>query len=384
MVKVSKKLGNTFNHKVFEKERIKLCNMREVHPLIEAIATSFYGGRTLQEKVKEFLKDFKKITGYYIDIYSPDGGIYWFAEQKWKLPPDSLINFVSLIEVIKRKKHKNLKRNSEGILIGSVIIQALKLFKKEFNIKTTFQYTAKIKDAKQEALNFRSIFGLDEEILTFDKLTNFLESHSIPVFVLPLRKLKEEGICNPGEYAFVIINQLNPFPLASFLLAHEIGHLIFLWDTNETEEENFANRFGTYLIISEKAGENIKTIFDKIKRTSNKYFLFTREICLQFSCKIHPKTALAYLMYEGLLEYPLFRKFNSELQKLLNSFPNKNISTDWLKQLISIPSIRFPQFYVKALEELVKTEKISEQRKKELMLEEYLQWLKEQYAVIPP
>jgi hypothetical protein len=356
--------------------------MRKVHPLIEALVTAFYGGGSLEKQIEAFLKDFENVTGYRINIQNPDAGIFWFVKQKWGLPFDALIHFLDLKETLRKKKHKRLKKESVGILIGSVIIQGLRLLEKEVGFKSLFNYKTESLDAKKEAEKFRKLFTLEQEILTFEKLRSFLEEQNVPVFALPIDKKSEEGICNPDKYVFILINSYNPKILSGFLLAHELGHLIF--NGKSSEEESFANKFGTYLIISPSVGEQIKKIYESYKRERKQNIhRFISSICKEFSCKIHPQTALAFLRYEELLSQTNFKKLQKATLQYIRKKETENIRVEWLKILLQPVEIYISKKYKQLIENLFQQRKISDKRKKELLLEDYLQCVEGSSAAIP-
>jgi len=207
----------------------------------------------------------------------------------------------------------------------------------------------------------------------------------VPVFALPINKQSEEGICNPGKYAFIIINSYKPKPLGGFLLAHELGHLIFGGESSDDKEEKFANKFGTYLVISPSVGEQIKEIYEVYRRNRKQNIhLFISLICKKFSCKIHPQTALAFLRYEEVISQPTFRTLQGAILQYIRKKETENIRTKWLKILLQPIGINISDSYKQFLEELFQQGKISEKRKKELLLEEYLQCAKESSVAIPP
>ena len=357
--------------------------MLKVHPLIEALITSFYGGGNFEKQKEAFLKDFEKITGYRIDIQNPDAGIFWFVKQKWGLPFDALIHFLDLKETLRKKKYKHLKKESVGILIGSVIIQGLRLLEKKVGFKSHFNYKTESLDAKKEAKKFRRLFALEQEILTFEILRSFLEKQSVPVFALPIDRQSEEGICNPGKYAFIIINSYKSKPLGGFLLAHELGHLIF--NGKSLEEESFANKFGTYLVISPSVGERIKKIYEVYRRKRKQNIhVFISSICKEFSCKIHPQTALAFLLHEEVINQPLFQAIREVILQYIKKKETENIRVKWLKNLLQPLGIYISKIYKDSIENLANKGAISEKRKKELLLEDYLQWVKGSSVAIPP
>jgi len=160
--------------------------MQKLHPLIEALVTSFYGGGSLDKQIEAFLKDFENATGYRIDIQNPDAGIFWFVKKKWGLPFDALIHFVDLKETLKKKKYKNLKKDSIGILIGSVIIQGLRLLEKNLNFKPSVDYKAICLDAKDEASKFRERYGSSQspKPSPFGVRAEPLQSLSAPLYRL--------------------------------------------------------------------------------------------------------------------------------------------------------------------------------------------------------
>ncbi len=348
--------------------------MQKVHSRIRTIIEGIYGEYN-KENIKKFLKEYKKIMGSTIDLENPHAGIYIFIRRKWGLSSDAIINLEKNLEFFRSKKFKTLKQTSYSFLLANMIKNFLNFLYNLGEISINkIDFIGK-GNPKEDAKLFAKTYGFPEnEIISYEELRNLLENkYNIYVFQLPLDTNHHEGIINPDTPSFIVLNANADKVRAGFLLAHEIGHLVFN-PNNENykheDEEDYANKFATHLIVPDNVVEKLKRIFrQSIQRESRFPFIFSKKICLMFSCDLSPNTALMKLFYEGFISKEELEKYNQKLIKFIKAKGKHDNKVKWLQQLTESIGIYIPVKYELAVEKAYNKGLITENRKREFLLE---------------
>ena len=343
--------------------------MVNIHPRIRQLIETVYG--SVNEKtIKKFLEDYKEVMGEEIDIKNPHAGIYVFLRRKWGLSRDALLGIDESIKIFRHKKFKNLRNFRYAFLLSNMLRTFLNLLYNFNEISINKLDFSAEGNPEKDAQRFANFYGLPEyKVVSFKDLEQLLEEYDIYVYVLPLDTGFHEGIIYRDIPTFIVLNSRVYRAKAGFLLAHEIGHLIYKRNHND-EEENFANIFATHLVLPDALLDEIVEIFEKSKKEGNFSFKFSRYVCLRYGCKVFPKTALMKLYYKGFIDEKELKIYDKKLAKFIKGKEKHNNRAKWLRELTEEIGIKIPLKYRKAVEQAYKKGKISSGRKKELLLED--------------
>ena len=352
--------------------------MQKVHPRIKAIIEAIYGGFN-KKSIEKFIKEYKKTMSNTIDLENPNAGIYLFIRRKWGLSSDAITNLEKNLEHFKNKKFKTLKQTSYSFLLMNMITNFLNFLYSLGEISINkIDFIGK-GNPEDDAKLFAKTYGFPEdEIISYEKLRNLLENkYDIYVFQLPLNTNHHEGIINPDTPSFIVLNANADKVRAGFLLAHEIGHLVFNPNNksskrrkSDKDEEDYANKFATHLIVPESIVGELKSIFVKSIQGESRFpFLFSREICLKYKCDLSPSTALMKLFYNGFISKEELEKYNQKLIKFIRAKGKHKNKVKWLQKLTESLGVYIPTKYKLAVERVYKKGLITENRKRELLLE---------------
>ncbi len=345
--------------------------MKHIHPRIKQLIEAVYG-HVDKKTIKKFSEDYSKVMNEGIDLENPHAGIYVFLRRKWGLSRDALLGIDESIKVFRHKKFKNLKNFRYAFLLSNILRNFLNLLYNFNEISINkLDFSAK-GNPEEDARHFADLYGLPgNKIVSFEDLEQLLEKHDIYVFVLPLDTDFHEGIIYPDTPTFIVLNSKVYKVKAGFLLAHEIGHLIYKQKHND-EEENFANMFATHLVLPDILLDEIEKIFKTSKEEKNFAFKFSRNICLRYKCKVSPRTALMKLYYKGLISKQELEAYDKKLTRFIKKKEKHENKVEWLRKLIEEIGTKIPLKYRKAVEQAYKKGKISAGRKRELLLEDLL------------
>lgn len=343
--------------------------MVDIHPRIRQLIEAAYG--SVNEKtIKEFLEDYKEVMGEEIDIENPHAGIYVFLKRKWGLTRDALLGIDEAIKVFRHKKFKNLKNFRYAFLLSNMLRTFLNLLYNFNEISINKLDFSAEGNPEKDAQHFANFYGLNvNRVVSFEDLKWLLEKFDIFVYVLPLDTGFHEGISYPDTPTFIVLNSRVYKAKASFLLAHEIGHLIYKRNHND-EEENFANTFATHLVLPDTFLDEIAGIFERSKKEKNFPFEFSKGICLRYQCKVFPKTALMKLYYKGFINKEDLEIYDKKIMRFIKGKAKHKNKVRWLKELTEEIGIKIPSKYREAVERAYEEGKISSGRKKELLLED--------------
>jgi len=343
--------------------------MENIHPRIRHLIEAVYGSVD-NKTIKKFLEDYKEVMDEEIDIKNPHAGIYVFLRRKWGLSRDALLGIDESMKVFRHKKFKNLKNFRYAFLLSNMIRNFLNLLYNFNEISINKLDFSAEGNPEKDAQNFANFYGLDiNKVVSFEDLERLLERFDIFVYVLPLDTGFHEGIIYPDTPTFIVLNSRVYKAKAGFLLAHEIGHLIYKRNRND-EEEDFANIFATHLVLPDAFLDEIVEIFKRSKKGRSFPFEFSKRICLRYRCKVFPKTALMKLYYKGFINEKELKTYDKKLTAFIKGKAKHKNKVWWLRELTEEIGIRIPLKYRKAVEQAYEEGKISIGRRKELLLED--------------